>query len=72
MARLTARILKLERRLPTGIKAELRALTDEELKTRIAQLAGVTVEEVRAWTPEECRQLKDKIRASLAEAETAP
>jgi len=72
MARLTARILRLERFLPTGIEAELRALSDEELKARIAQLAGVTVEEVKTWTPEEFRQLKDEIRASLVEAEAAP
>jgi len=35
-------------------------------------LAGVTVEEVKTWTPEEFRQLKDEIRASLVEAEAAP
>jgi len=64
MARLTARILKLERRLPIGIEAELRALSDEQLKVRIARLTGVSVEEVRAWTPEDFRRLKDELLAA--------
>ena len=66
------RITRLERRLPTGIKAELRALSDEELKARIARLTGVTVEEVKTWTPEECRRLKDEVHAALSEADVPP
>jgi hypothetical protein len=62
-----ARIIKLERSIPTGLEAELRALTDEELVARIAELSGVTVEEAKTWTPEECRRLQDKIRAAMTE-----
>jgi hypothetical protein len=53
MARLTTRILKLERLLPTGLEAELNGLTDEEIDAQLAQLSGVSVEELRAWTTEE-------------------
>ena len=41
------RIIKLERIVPTGLEAELRALSDEELEARIAKLSGVSMEEVR-------------------------
>jgi hypothetical protein len=62
-----ARIIKLERSIPTGLEAKLRALTDEELVARIAELSGVTVEEVRAWTPGELRRLQDEIRAAMTD-----
>jgi hypothetical protein len=62
---LRGRIIRLERNLPTGLEAELRALTDEELVARIAELCGVTVEEARTWTPEECRRLQEEIRAAM-------
>ena len=67
MSGLKARIIKLERSIPTGLEAKLRALTDEELVARIAELSGVTVEEGRAWTPEECRRLQHEIRAAMTE-----
>jgi hypothetical protein len=69
MARLTARILKLERLLPTGLEAELEARSDEELDAEIAQLSGVTVEELSAWTPEEQQRRDDEIVAALSEAD---
>ena len=72
MSGLKARIIRLERYLPTDIKAQLRVLSDEELEGRIGELLGATAEEVHAWTPEARRRLKDEIRASLAEAEAAP
>ena len=53
MSGLRGRIIKLERSIPTSLEAELRALSDEELDERIAELEGVGVEEVRAWTTEE-------------------
>jgi hypothetical protein len=53
MARLTARILKLERLLPTGLEAELEALSDEELKQCIeADLREMSEEDVRAMARE--------------------
>jgi hypothetical protein len=67
MSGLRARIIKLERSTPTGIEAELRALTDEELVARIAELCGMTVEEARTWTPKECRRLQNEIRAAMTE-----
>lgn len=48
MARLTARITRLERRLPTGREAELRELSDEELKRSIdGFLERMTEDDVR-------------------------
>jgi len=55
-----------------GLEAELSALSDEELHARIAELSGVTAEEVRAWTPEECRRLEEEIGAKLSEGEVPP
>jgi hypothetical protein len=69
MARLTARILRLERLLPTDLETELQALSDEELDAEIAQLSGVSVEEVRAWTPEEQQRRDDEIVAALSEVD---
>jgi hypothetical protein len=67
MSGLKARIIKLERSIPTGLAAELRALTDDEITARIAELCGVMVEEVRVWTPEEYRRLQHEIRAAMTE-----
>ncbi len=67
MSGLRGRIIRLERNVPTDLEAELRALTDEELLARIAELSVVTVEEVRAWTPGELRRLQDEIRAAMTD-----
>jgi len=64
---LRGRIIRLERNVPIGIEARLRALTDEELVARIAELFGFPVVEVRAWTPDELRRLQDKMRAAMTE-----
>lgn len=69
MGRLTARILRLERLLPTGLEAELRALSDEELEARIAQLFGVSAEQVRGWTGEERQQIEDELLAAITQAD---
>ena len=69
MARLTARIVRLERVVHVGLEAELKAMSDDELEARFAELSGVTVEEVRAWAPEEQRRRHDKILAALSEAD---
>jgi hypothetical protein len=42
---------------------------DDEVRARIAELSGVTVEEVKAWIPEELRRRADESRAALSEAE---
>ena len=60
MARLTARIIRLERRLPTGREAELRELSEEELVRRIAELMGVSEAEVRAMSDEELALCRDE------------
>jgi hypothetical protein len=41
---LRARIIKLERHVPTGREAELRALTDEELEARRDKLLAAMTE----------------------------
>jgi hypothetical protein len=69
MSGLKARIIKLERSIPTGLEAELEALTDEELDAEIAELSGVTVEQVKASTPEEQQRRDDEIVAALSEAD---
>ena len=38
MSGLRARIIRLERNVPTGLEAELRALSDEELERRLDEL----------------------------------
>ncbi len=53
MTRLTARILRLERRLPTGPQAELAAMSDAELERRLeAVLRQMSEEDVRAMARE--------------------
>ena len=53
MSRLTARILKLERLLPTGLKAELAAMSGEELERRLeAVLREMSEEDVRKMARE--------------------
>ena len=48
MARLTARIIRLERRLPVGHEAALRAMSDEELERSInGFLERMTEDEVQ-------------------------
>jgi ribosomal protein L29 len=69
MSGLKARIIKLERSIPTGLEAELASMSDEEIEQEIAELFDVSVEEVRAWTPEELRRRADESRAALSEAE---
>ena len=56
--------------IPTGrLEAELQALSDEELEARLAELSGVSVEELRAWTPEEDQRRDDETLAALSEAD---
>ncbi|MGH8575580.1 MAG: hypothetical protein ACREXJ_01410 [Gammaproteobacteria bacterium] len=53
MARLTARILKLERLVPTDLEAELEGMSDEELDRRLeAVLRKMSEEDVRAMARE--------------------
>lgn len=53
MARLTARILRLERLLPTGLEAELSALSMEDLERRLdAVLREMSEEDVRVMARE--------------------
>jgi hypothetical protein len=44
MSGLKARIIKLERHVPTGLEAELRALSDEELEARLDKLLAAMTE----------------------------
>ncbi|MCI0440518.1 MAG: hypothetical protein L0177_15505 [Chloroflexi bacterium] len=67
MSRLRGRIIRLERRLPTGLKAELQAMSDEELYERIAELEGITVEELRAQSDEERERRMDELKAELSD-----
>jgi len=69
MARLTARINRLERRLPTGRKAELRDLSDEELARRLAELMDVSEAEFRAMSDEELALCRDECLLSMSEDE---
>lgn len=69
MSGLRARSIRLERHVPTGLEAELRALTDEELVTRIAQISGVSAEQVRGWTGKERQQIEDELLAAMTEAD---
>ncbi|MDQ3773741.1 MAG: hypothetical protein M3461_04925 [Pseudomonadota bacterium] len=53
MARLTARIIRLERLLPTGLEAELQALSDEELEQRLEAVPReMSEEDVRTMARE--------------------
>ncbi len=53
MARLTARIVKLERLLPTDLEAELEAMSDEDLERRLeAVLRQMSEADVRAMARE--------------------
>lgn len=63
MSGLRRRIIKLERSIPTSLEAELRALSDEELEARLAELSGVAVEQVRAWTDEDRQRFQDELLA---------
>jgi hypothetical protein len=69
MSGLKARIIKLERSIPTGLEAELASMRDEEIEQEIAELFGVSVEEVRAWTPEEEQRRDDETLADMSEAD---
>ena len=53
MSRLMGRIIKLERRLPTGLDAELAAMSDEELEQRLdAVLRKMSEKDVRVTARE--------------------
>lgn len=69
MSRLKARVARLESAISTGLEAELAAMSDEEIEQKIAELSGVSVEEVRAWTPEEHQRRDDETVAALSEAD---
>lgn len=66
---MTARIIRLERSVPAGLEAELRALSDDELDARIAELSGVSVEEVRTRSPEEKQRRQDELLVAMTEAD---
>lgn len=69
MARLAARIIRLERRLPAGREAKLRALSEEDLVRRIAELMGVSEAEVREMSDEELALCRDQCLRSMSEDE---
>jgi len=68
MARLTARILRLERLLPTSLEAELADMSDEELERRSeAALRKMSQEDVRAMA----REYPDFFTPEVLEKEVA-
>jgi hypothetical protein len=72
MARLTARILKLERLLPTG----LRALTDGELEARLDELLAAMTEadllDLMRQTPSHCHGLQERWRELQQRSTASP
>jgi hypothetical protein len=42
-------------------------MSDEEIEQKIVELSGVTVAEVRGWTPEEQQRRDDETLAALSE-----
>lgn len=69
MARLTARIIRLERRLPTGGETELRDFSEEELVRRLAELMGISEDEFRAMSDEELALCRDECLLFMSEDE---
>lgn len=69
MSRLKARVVRLESAISTGLEAELASLSDEEIYQRLAQLSGVSVEGVRARSPEEKQRRQDELLAAMTQAD---